>query len=263
MKRNNLPFPLDGVFIDSYATYFPDDQQQQEAFARETSKLWNFFSNKEKFVFKSIQDILDALYKCEKETSEDIEMLKMENQDRKIEIEFLTSENDIREGEINAVESDTLQLKTDLQALENDMDALTIAPIGSIMAWTPKPDGSANPQGLPHGWVRCDGRQIALSESPWYGKTVPNLNGEHRFLRGGGDSEVLTTQASDTKYVDYFFSPNSGGGCGVLNGASVVKYYGIDDGSGRHPDDPLCVRHKGYETRPDNMKVIWIIKVLM
>ena len=68
MKRNNLPFPLDGVFIDSYATYFPDDQQQQEAFARETSKLWDFFSTKEKFVFKSIQDILDALYKCEKET---------------------------------------------------------------------------------------------------------------------------------------------------------------------------------------------------
>ena len=107
MKRNNLPFPLDGVFIDSYATYFPDDQQQQEAFVRETSKLWDFFSTKEKFVFKSIQDILDALYKCEKETSKDIELLKMENEDRKVEIQVLNSgvddlnsENDNRKMEL-------------------------------------------------------------------------------------------------------------------------------------------------------------------
>lgn len=68
LKKNlRVPHDLDGVFIDSY--YYPDSEQEAEAFNRETTKLWDFFSNKEQFTFKSMQDILDELHECKEETA--------------------------------------------------------------------------------------------------------------------------------------------------------------------------------------------------
>ena len=88
---------LDGVFIDSYAKFFPNDVSQQEAFTRETSKLWKFFSSQSQFEFKSMQDILDELHKCKGETHDAIEELKREMDDRKVEIGIL-QDNDFDTG---------------------------------------------------------------------------------------------------------------------------------------------------------------------
>ena len=37
----------------------------QEAYARETSKLWDIMSELPPFAFKTIEDILEDLYNCE------------------------------------------------------------------------------------------------------------------------------------------------------------------------------------------------------
>ena len=306
MKRNNLPFPLDGVFIDSFATLHPTDVQQQEAFARETAKLWNFFSTKDKFVFKSIQDILDALYKCERETSKDIEMLKMENEDRKVEIEilnsgvdtlnsdvdsltsenenrkieiealeaadtefdesvtFLTSENGLRVSEIDSLEIETSKLVTEVNSLKVKMDNLTIAPLGSIVAWTPKPDKETNNlQSLPSGWVECDGSQIKAGI--WRGQYTPNLNGEKRFLRGGLEKDVLKLEYDEMENIQFSFVDRyvKIGSC--QSGDHEIWNMAIRQGNTQ--DDPVCERTEtfsfgsGSETKPINMNVIWIMKI--
>jgi hypothetical protein len=61
----NLPF----AFIDSWAKHPLNlgDQQQQDAFARETDILWNFALSSEEFIFKSIQDVLDENEKLKAE----------------------------------------------------------------------------------------------------------------------------------------------------------------------------------------------------
>ena len=56
---NNISFPF--AFIDSWAKHPAniDDPLQQEAFNRESAILWNFAQSQEKFIFKSIQDVLE------------------------------------------------------------------------------------------------------------------------------------------------------------------------------------------------------------
>ena len=114
LKENlHIPVTLDGVFIDAYATRYPEDENQQVAFQRETAKLWDFISSKGNFTFKSIQDILDELHVCKEETAKDIAMLKKENEDRKEEI---------------------YDLGEDAQNIETEIESMKTAPIGTIIA---------------------------------------------------------------------------------------------------------------------------------
>jgi len=60
-----------------------------------------------------------------------------------------------------------------------------IAPIGSIL---PFHKSFNNTPSLPENWVECNGQTINDSESPYDGQTVPDLNGEQRFIRGSKSS---------------------------------------------------------------------------
>ena len=46
---------------------------------------------------------------------------------------------------------------------------------------------------IPSGWQRCDGSNI--TEGPFAGLKTPDLNGYRYFLRGGDDSTVTTTES--------------------------------------------------------------------
>ena len=52
---------MEAVFIDSWAKqpWNLNDPLQQEAFGRETLKLWNIFSTSPTFEFKTIQDVIE------------------------------------------------------------------------------------------------------------------------------------------------------------------------------------------------------------
>ena len=54
--RFHVEKDLDAVFIDSWSqqTWNLEDQLQQIAFQRETKKLWDSFSSKESFEFKTV-----------------------------------------------------------------------------------------------------------------------------------------------------------------------------------------------------------------
>ena len=147
--------------------------------------------------------------------------------------------------------------------------------------------------------MRCDG-SIIPHPSIWHGLLSPNLNSEGLFLRGGSDTEALHKEddqiqdhfhvdpghnhGSDTHTHGYgeYYSKFSGSGKGdCLPGAQCVHYdhgdsalncqiwqtrttdySGIDIHSsssgvgGVHND-----YRKGEETRPKNMRVVYIMKI--
>ena len=56
-EKLHLDIELQGVFIDAWSQqpWNVDDQDQQEAFERETTKLWEFSSQNEMFQFRTIE----------------------------------------------------------------------------------------------------------------------------------------------------------------------------------------------------------------
>ncbi|RLG47478.1 MAG: hypothetical protein DRN92_03125 [Thermoproteota archaeon] len=58
-------------------------------------------------------------------------------------------------------------------------------PIGTILPWAKNIKEGLS---LPEGWVECNGQTVDDPSSPLYGVTLPNLNGENRFLRGNSTS---------------------------------------------------------------------------
>ena len=59
-KKFHLNLTLPGAFIDSYAKqpWNLDDSSQQEAFSRETQKLFSFANSNDVFMFRTVQDVL-------------------------------------------------------------------------------------------------------------------------------------------------------------------------------------------------------------
>ncbi len=68
-----------------------------------------------------------------------------------------------------------------------------IPPIGSVIPWLKTLTGTPS---LPDGWVECDGSTISDADSPYDGVTIPDLNGDNRFLRGSSTSG--STGGNDT-----------------------------------------------------------------
>ena len=168
------------------------------------------------------------------------------------------------------------------------------APLGMINAWIPRhvesPDDNLD---LPDGWLPCDGRMI--ENGPWSGGMTPNLNGDGRFLRGGDLDSVLTMQEDSFQdhdhpvfdnghthsdnghshdYVDKTAEYDMGHGSNAWTDndqdqnyysypvtrttntgkADITSSYsGITIGNSKHTKS-------GTETRPINMKVVWVMK---
>jgi len=64
-------------------------------------------------------------------------------------------------------------------------EVLKMLPVGTVVAWLKNLSGTP---ALPDGWAECNGQTVDDADSPYYGQTLPNLNGENRFLRGSSSS---------------------------------------------------------------------------
>ena len=141
-----------------------------------------------------------------------------------------------------------------------------VAPIGTIVAWTPKPNqDTLNPVDLPDGWVLCDGSVITYGI--WAGQSTPDLNGRKRFLRGGSYEDVLTEENQGTRYEDMFFLPHGTSAHGHITFTceefGAEKLYELEIASNDQDkfDDMICKRSYTAETKPINTHVIWIMKI--
>jgi len=114
----------------------------------------------------------------------------------------------------------------------NDTLDEAIQPVGSIMAWAKSFTGVPN---LPIGWVECDGSTLSDSDSPLDGETLPDLNGDNRFLRG--DSTSGTT----------------GGAGSHTHGNPVSSSIYGHDGSNQ--------QHASSSNLPVYYEIVWIIRI--
>jgi len=173
-NKFHLDHDLTAVFIDSYAKqpYNLIDEHQQEMFAREASKLWDFAMNHPPFAFRTIEDVLADLDNCQRTLEGDIADLK---------------------ADMEEVKKNFTVVEEQFIAVEDDMTKLHLSPIGTIAAWVTKPEQIQLEEAtLPEGWVKCDGSVIPVdSPSIWAGSHTPDLNTEKRFLRGGHYSTQL------------------------------------------------------------------------
>ena len=149
---------------------------------------------------------------------------------------------------------------------------------------------------LPRGWMFCNGSDI--TEGPWKGGKTPDLNSIGAFLRGG--SEDLVLEVEDSQIEDHTHKdPGHSHACSATSVSDPhnhdtnlkVRVYIYKDGNnhdaaGLHGDtrytDDTTVKvtttcsvasetsglggvsspaNSGSETRPINMKVIYIIRV--
>lgn len=147
----------------------------------------------------------------------------------------------------------------------------TISPIGAVLPWL---KSFTNTPVLPVGWVECSGQVLSDSESVYDGQTIPDLNGDNRFLRGSSTSGS-TGGSENHQHVQTSGKLASGGvafdnqkfGNGVGGDVSLVMDYETNDSlaSGGFTGDLTSEARESGGTAtsplPTYYEVTWIMRV--
>jgi len=146
---------------------------------------------------------------------------------------------------VTAVDSDT-QLSLDWDAFDTGNEGYSIYD---------EPE-------LPENWLECDGSTVDDGESPIDGLTLPDINGDERFLRGGPTAGLKQADAFQGFGIEWdIISTPSATPRTYLSGGSAAseanKTYGFDFVS----DGVHGVPRIASETRPVNLSVVWIMRI--
>merc|ERR1712179_577479 len=159
------------------------------------------------------------------------------------------------------------------------------SPLGTIVAWIPRNNMSADINNLPDGWLPRDGRTI--EKGVWAGGKTPNLNTGGHFLRGGNEEnalEIEEDQIVDHQHIDPGHTHDNSPHSHEVSGVQEDSNYRLNHVDSGQPDWDTYTRttstakisiatantnvggvtsdsNSGSETRPKNMKVMWIIKL--
>jgi len=163
-----------------------------------------------------------------------------------------------------------------ISSVEDSVSDLTTSPLGTILAWIKSPTVGGDTAPLTDGWQYCDGSLIK-APSMWAGKRTPDLNGANRFLRGGNEAEMLTLEEDQLEDHQHIDNGHSHSYLDRKRTFSGVKHYECGDcasdlqaetssshTTSSHTSDIGYVKtnyRRGSETRPKNMKVIYIMRV--
>ena len=204
------------VFTDSWSQTGDniEDPLQQEHWRTETGILWDITTSREDtFGFMTIDDILEenARLKEENKWLNDVirenitqltEMIQANAgniQDNADNLGIVDSKVNSNSGQIVSTNRRIDENKEYINENTDKINTLNLAPVGTILAWTPKPNkDSTGNERLPDGWQECDGTEIR--DGIWKGQKTPNINGEERFLRGTSDKiNVLDTEEDQVR----------------------------------------------------------------
>jgi len=108
--------------------------------------------------------------------------------------------------------------------VEKESRSIGDTPIGGIVAWAKTLSGVPN---LPEGWVECDGTVLVDALSPLNGQTIPDLNGDNRFLRGNSTSGGTGGSETHT-HGDGSFQLTAGDGYGLQGTTGVGSIVGVE-----------------------------------
>jgi hypothetical protein len=113
-----------------------------------------------------------------------------------------------------------------------------IVPVGSVLPFL---KNLTNTPSLPTGWVECNGQTISDSDSVYNGVTLPDLNGDNRFLRG--DSTSGNTGGSETHSHTMTFA-----------------YGSYDPGTDYYADEEVLTTST-EDSKPPYYGVVWIMRI--
>jgi hypothetical protein len=114
-------------------------------------------------------------------------------------------------------------------------------PIGGIVPWAKNFTGVPT---LPEQFLECDGSVISDAESPLNGQTLPNLNGNNNYLRGGTTSGSTGGALTHTHTV------------GVAGGGNHPRGDATNAGTGSHTHSLSSTNHE-----PPYYQVVWIMRI--
>lgn len=152
------------------------------------------------------------------------------------------------------------RLNTNFSRIETRLNE-QIAPIGGIVAWHKNLAGGTMPP-LPAGWMECNGGTVTDPASPLLGATLPDLNGQGRFLRGSSTSG--TDQGQMFQDHAHYRNPSNVGEhlpTVVPGGFSYVPNLGGVDTPISAFTGNAVTGSFGTETRPINMSVVWVMRI--
>ena len=113
-----------------------------------------------------------------------------------------------------------------------------IVPIGSIVSWVPELFDTKPPL-LPN-FVECNGQTLSDGDRPLNGKTIPNLNGGNRFLRGNSTSGGTGSNETHTHTM-----PTTG--FDAFSGANAIRVSNAISGGG--------------DSKPPYYEIVWIMRI--
>jgi len=106
---------------------------------------------------------------------------------------------------------------------------------------------------LPTGWVECNGQVLDDENSIYDGETIPDLNGDNRFLRG----EISSGGTGGTETHNHKFHSQGGGTLGgwASDGASTFDSAGnVSSATGDEYTNKIS-------TLPTYYEIVWIMRV--
>merc|ERR1712136_249860 len=229
-----------------------------------------------------LDKVNESLDDATEEFNEATETLFESNEEMKINIKLLNEAHIISNTAIDTLsgklELETTERQKGDQQLEEQLETVKdekFFPIGTIIAWVTAPKGSGLSSPIPEGWVRCDGATI--TSGPWKGFKTPKLD-DGRFLRGGTDADCGSMEEDAIR--DHEHEDNGHQHDYLDRWQQFTKNGAHDVGRGTHwqieelqPERECSSAKSGLggvkldeygnsiaadETRPKNMKVVWL-----
>lgn len=140
--------------------------------------------------------------------------------------------------------------ETKASTLTQSQSQTIVAPIGAVMAWLKSFPNT--PGTLPSGFVECNGQVLSDGDSVYDGQTLPDLNGDNRFLRGnstsggtGGDEAMAHNHTFTTG------APTEGDFAGTEFKAAIQEHTHAGTTNAASND----------ENRPPFYNIIWIMRI--
>ena len=139
-----------------------------------------------------------------------------------------------------------------------DLGPAQSVPIGAVLSWLKT---FANTPSLPAGFVECNGQVLNDGESVYNGQTIPDLNGDNRFLRGNATSGATGGSSTHTLVIGEIPSHAHG----ITFGTATLTA-GSDLGKPTTPStDDLLTTAKGgggaHENKPPYYNIVFIMRV--